>query len=92
MHKHTTASGQIVIHTHPYDFSTGANDPVHHDSEDQIHFLDVVFQGSYLQTSFAAYPLPYTVPHVHTYPSALAQVCLDGCEGLSYLRGPPAAC
>ena len=52
MHKHTTVSGKIVIHVHPYDLSKAGSEPQHHSTESEIHFLDVVYHGQFLGTSF----------------------------------------
>lgn len=57
MHKHTTSSGAIVVHIHPYNLKKDP-DAKHHHSDNQIHFLDVVFQGYYLLTEFTDISAP----------------------------------
>jgi hypothetical protein len=89
MHKHTTSSGQIVIHVHPYNLESDPNGTKHHHTENEIHFLDVVFSGAYLQTALITYEaeawgewldLKIQQPTLHPYFADHA---------LFYLRGPP---
>ncbi len=55
MHKHQTSTGEIVIHVHPYNLKTDPDATKHHQTEDEIHFLDVVFSGSYLHLEWVGF-------------------------------------
>lgn len=89
MHKHTTSSGQIVVHIHPYDLSTDPDTAKHHQSDNEIHFLDVVFHGSYLQTDFAKFDGPILTNPIITDSNPLDQ-CINNDNGRNiFLRGPP---
>lgn len=48
MHKHTTSSGQIIVHIHPYNLKSDPDGTKHKHTDNEIHFLDVVYNGSYL--------------------------------------------
>lgn len=89
MHKHTTASGKIVIHMHPYDLSSDSSNPLHHESEEEIHFLDVVFQGQFLQTCFVNLPTPVTNAINSDYGIHRNDPFLQACHALAAPRGPP---
>jgi len=56
MHKEVTSTGEIITHIHPYDFLNKKQH--HHESDDQIQFLNLVFQGSYLQSDFLNFEPP----------------------------------
>lgn len=62
MHKHKTADGRIVIHTHPYNLKKDPDATKHHHSDSEIHLLDVVFQGNFLQPQFLYYEQPIQTP------------------------------
>lgn len=89
MHKHKTADGRIVIHIHPYNLKTDPDATKHHQSASQIHLLDVVFQGSFIQTGFFVYEQPVISPVLFSYdadrtPDQPANRPTD-----SHPRGPP---
>ncbi len=89
MHKHKTADGRIVIHVHPYNLKTDPDATKHHQSASQIHLLDVVFQGSIIQTDFFSYAQPIITPvpmawGLYRLQDAPATAFTD-----TYLRGPP---
>ncbi len=89
MHKHKTADGKIVIHVHPYNLKKDADGSKHHQSDTEIHLLDVVFQGSYLQQDFNTYQQPIVTPVIlplNTHQYLLFQVNIPH---RFYLRGPP---
>ncbi|WP_188504173.1 hypothetical protein [Parapedobacter pyrenivorans] len=92
MHKHKTRDGRIVIHTHPYNLKTGPDNPSHHESDSQIHLLDVIFQGSFVQPLFLRYDQPIITPVSIAYQT----FCSPGRQPHSfrtiYLRGPPRSC
>lgn len=90
MHKHTTSTGQIVIHIHPYNFKSDPDASKHHHTDNEIHFLDVVFHGNYLQTDFIALepPVP-TAPSTKRTTYYQNKVKDRGVQH-NFLRGPPA--
>lgn len=89
MHKHTTASGKIVIHVHPYDLSKAGSDSQHHNTESEIHFLDVMYHGQFLGTSFATLQAPNVTPWRTVYSAGHDNSYCQACHALAYLRGPP---
>lgn len=88
MHKHRTADGRIVIHTHPYNLKTDP-DADHHESENQIHLLDVIFQGSFLQTDFIYYELPILASFSIAYLPYRNVLWESSTIFHAFLRGPP---
>ncbi len=87
MHKEVTSTGEIVTHIHPYNL--GEKKHHHHHSDAEIRYLDIVFQGSYLNWEPLVYSLPIpTVLSEIPYAELLEQtrqqdlVCHLG-------RGPP---
>lgn len=89
MHKHKTADGRIVIHTHPYNLKTDPDTTKHHQSENEIHLLDVVFQGSFIQASFIQYEQPIITAICITYRVYRAIGPQHNHSHYTYLRGPP---
>lgn len=88
MHKEVTSTGEIVTHIHPYDF-TKKGKPHHHDSDDEIHFLDVVFAGVFVASGLQVFELsvPPRLLRIH-YAEVTEHVFLRPI--LHYdLRGPP---
>jgi len=89
MHKHKTADGRIVIHTHPYNLKKDPDATKHHHSDTEIHLLDVVFQGSFLQPHFLYYEQPILTPICVAYtPFQTSRLQTDFFDSI-YLRGPP---
>lgn len=89
MHKHKTADGRIVIHAHPYNLETDPDANKHHQSDSEIHLLDVIFQGSYIYTPFIHYEQPIVTPsHIAYLPYRLADAQPHDCLH-AFLRGPP---
>lgn len=89
MHKHTTASGQIIVHIHPYNLKTDPDASKHHQNENEIHFLDVVFHGSYLQTDFISLPSPFFITPVQQQVLPVLVKVSQDAEYHLFLRGPP---
>lgn len=89
LHKHTTSSGQIVVHIHPYDLSTDPDTNKHHHSDNEIHFLDVVFHGSYLQTDFVLLDGPVLTNPIITACNTLEAQFSKDSKHTFFLRGPP---
>ncbi|SFB81319.1 hypothetical protein SAMN05421747_101272 [Parapedobacter composti] len=89
MHKHKTADGRIVIHTHPYNLKKNQNSNQHHQSQSQIHLLDVIFQGSYLQP--ALFQVDFSLILSFEIPFTIRQVpfLMVNCGHHLFLRGPP---
>ena len=91
MHKHKTRDGRIIIHTHPYNLKTDPDTSPHHQSESEIHLLDAIFQGSFLQTDFTVYEQPVISPFIVTYlPYQACRTPIDGSRR-RHPRGPPYA-
>lgn len=89
MHKHKTRDGRIIIHTHPYNLNTDPDTSPHHQSETEIHLLDAIFQGSFLQAEFTVYEEPVISPFVVAYlPYQTHHIPVDESRR-RYPRGPP---
>lgn len=86
-HKEVTSTGEIVVHNHPYDFTKKGEK--HHHSDDEIHFLDVVFCHVFTPTSFFAYePIvrtSFAITHARIYDSEAITLSVES----TFLRGPP---
>lgn len=87
MHKEVTSTGEIVTHIHPYNLAEKHHHEHHSDAE--IHFLDIVFQGSYLNWSPVTFDLPIRTEFQYVFfgekPFHLSHQ--DGADPTS--RGPP---
>jgi len=57
MHKEVTSTGEIVTHIHPYNLGEKKHHQHHSDAE--IRFLDIVFQGTYLNWSPFVFEAPF---------------------------------
>ncbi len=57
MHKEVTSDGEIITHVHPYDFTKKKNQH-QHKTDAEIRYLDVVFQGSFVEPSFVTLSIP----------------------------------
>ncbi len=89
MHKHTTSSGQIIVHTHPYNLKTDPDGTKHKHTDNEIHFLDVVFNGSYLQTDGLVFDAATWGKPLVLQSIALVPGVTQDCDQHFYLRGPP---
>lgn len=56
MHKEVTSTGEIVTHIHPYNLGEKKHHQHHSDAE--IRYLDIIYQGSYVEWS----PFVYSAP------------------------------
>jgi hypothetical protein len=87
MHKEVTSKGEIVTHIHPYDFTKKQKH--HHKSDAEIHFLDILFQGTFIESDFITFEVPiiseFSLQDKTTYSSSLIAVTIFH----AYLRGPP---
>ncbi len=87
MHKEVTSKGEIVTHIHPYDFTKKQKH--HHKSDAEIHFLDVLYQGTFIESDFISFKLPlakeFTVQNETVYHSHFQAITIFH----AYLRGPP---
>lgn len=89
MHKHTTSSGQIIVHIHPYNLKSDPDGTKHKHTENEIHFLDVVFNGSYLQTPELAFDAAILGKQlVQDSIPTIAGIPFDRHSNF-FLRGPP---
>lgn len=89
IHQHSTSSGKIVIHLHPYNFADGADNPDHHASEEEIYFFEVIFQAQFALSTPVDFQAPVVTPPENSYNPSREDPCLTSCYGLFYLRGPP---
>ncbi|WP_345068390.1 hypothetical protein [Sphingobacterium thermophilum] len=85
MHKEVTSKGEIVIHVHPYDFTKKHK----HKSDAEIRFLDVIYQGTFIQTDIQVFEVPFfpefPIEKNVVYSCFIPAVTIFH----SYLRGPP---
>lgn len=89
-HKEVTSTGEIVIHNHPYDFTKKGEK--HHHSDDEIHFLDVVFCNTYTPTEFVSYEPVIRSVFQWEYTTAYTESVFHREHFTNYLRGPPVFC
>ncbi|MGK6349987.1 hypothetical protein [Parapedobacter sp. DT-150] len=89
MHKHKTADGRIVIHTHPYNLNKDPDATKHHHSDTEIHLLDVIFHGNFIQPQFTHYVQPVITPIHVAYLPYRARGLETKDLHYAYLRGPP---
>jgi hypothetical protein len=87
MHKEVTSKGEIVTHIHPYDFTNKQKH--HHKSDAEIHFLDILYQGTFIESDFVTFEDPiiseFPIQNETIYSSSLVAVAIFH----NYLRGPP---
>lgn len=74
MHKEVTSTGEIVTHIHPYDL--GEKKHHQHHSDDEIKYLDIVFQGSYLNWESQTYtaPIQQVLTEIHFAEKTFAKI------------------
>lgn len=90
MHKEVTSTGEIVTHIHPYDF-TKKGKTHHHHSDDEIHFLDVVFAGVFVADDQQVFELALTPLLLRIHYAELLESTLSKPIIHYDLRGPPAS-
>ncbi|HLT87452.1 MAG TPA: hypothetical protein VKZ57_07670 [Sphingobacterium sp.] len=90
MHKEVTSTGEIVTHIHPYDF-TKKGEPHHHHSDDEIHFLDIVFAGAFVASDLQAFELSIAPVMLRIHYAELAESTPFTLLFHYDLRGPPAS-
>lgn len=87
MHKEVKSNGEIVMHNHPYDFTS--DQPRPQESDDQIDFLNVVYHQNFVQTEFTIFEQPirteFEYDHFHEEKPVFATRSVDH----YFLRGPP---
>ena len=86
MHKEVKSDGEIVMHTHPYDF-TKKEKP--QETDDQIDYLNVIYQNNYVQTDFLVLELPVPKEIQTTLYRAICPEVTTITNNPYYLRGPP---
>ncbi|RKO73236.1 hypothetical protein D7322_00740 [Sphingobacterium puteale] len=86
MHKEVKSTGEIVMHTHPYDF-TKKEKP--QETDDQIDYLNVIYQNTYVQTEFIVLELPAPKEIQTTNYSSICPEVARISTSPYYLRGPP---
>lgn len=88
MHKEVTSTGEIVTHIHPYDF-TNSDNPHQHNSDAEIEFLNMLYQGTYLQADLLVWEAPLDIP-LYRQENFVSKSKLFYSECRHYdLRGPP---
>jgi len=87
MHKEVTSTGEIVTHIHPYNLGEKHHHKHHSDAE--IRFLDIVFQGSYLNWESQTFTAP--IQQVLTEIDYAEQVYAEIKQALAFYTGldPP---
>lgn len=86
MHKEVKSTGEIVMHTHPYDF-TKKEKP--QETDDQIDYLNVIYQNNYVQTEFLVLELPIPKEIQTTDYRSICPEVATATSSPYYLRGPP---
>lgn len=87
MHKEVTSDGIIVTHTHPYDFTNKSKK--HHKSDEEIHFLDIVFQGAFVKASIFLYESPIRLEYSVIPFQEIQELYSCKTTTKPCLRGPP---
>lgn len=87
MHKEVTSDGEIITHIHPYDFTQKDKD--HHKSDAEIRYLDVIYQGSFVESDFATFEVPFFQVFFLEYKQVLQGKYYFDKLVSTYLRGPP---
>jgi len=89
IHRHRTAGGEVVIHTHPYNLTTNPGDKKNNHSNRELIYLDVVFHGTYLMPAFVQ-PVFTCMEGVGTTSGTVPDnPGIDDVNGLANLRAPP---
>ncbi|MCS3553194.1 MULTISPECIES: hypothetical protein [unclassified Sphingobacterium] len=87
MHKEVKSNGEIVMHNHPYDFTN--DQPRPQESDDQIDFLNVVYNQNFVQSEFIVFEQPIrTIVHIYSY-QVYTPVVTNRVVDHAFLRGPP---
>ncbi|WP_237249543.1 hypothetical protein [Sphingobacterium faecale] len=89
MHKEVTSKGEIITHIHPYNF-TKKKDKHHHKNDAEIQFLNVVFQGTFIETVFDIFEAPFFQEFNYTTYTFYSTTYYFTEHLDTYLRGPPA--
>ena len=88
MHKEVPSTGEIVTHVHPYDF-TDSGQPHQHNSDAEIEFLNMLYQGTYLQADLLVWETALESP-IYRLEKQYKQAKLVQTSYRHYdLRGPP---
>ncbi|MDR2284976.1 MAG: hypothetical protein LBE37_17310 [Sphingobacterium sp.] len=88
MHKEVTSKGEIITHIHPYDF-TKKKDKHHHKNDAEIQFLNVVFQGAFIEPVFSIVEVPFFQEFNYTTYAVYSKTYHFTKDLDTYLRGPP---
>ena len=86
MHKEVKSTGEIVMHTHPYDF-TKKQKP--QETDDQIEYLNVIYHNTYVQTEFTVLELPVPREVKQTRYNSFCPEAITSTIDYHHLRGPP---
>ena len=88
MHKEVTSKGEIITHIHPYDFTDTANKHTHK-SDAEIQFLNVLFQGTYTESNFFVFEVPFFQEYDIATDSTYSINYSSRLTLHQFLRGPP---
>lgn len=88
MHKEVTSKGEIVTHVHPYDFTKKKNKH-QHKNDAEIQYLNVVFQGAFVESTFTVFEAPYLQEFNYGNYAAYSWAYYFTTSLETYLRGPP---
>ncbi|MDR6736483.1 MULTISPECIES: hypothetical protein [unclassified Sphingobacterium] len=86
MHKEVKSTGEIVMHTHPYDF-TKKQKP--QETDDQIEYLNVIYHNTYVQTEFTVLELPIPREVRQVRYNSFCPEAITATIDHYHLRGPP---
>jgi len=87
MHKEVTSTGEIVTHIHPYNL--GEKTKHHHNSDAQIHYLDILYQGTYLYDGLLVFNFTIPFQFVINYSTAYFDTLVKPLIHHNFRRGPP---
>lgn len=88
IHKEITSDGTVVIHNHPYDFTKKTKHQ--HNTDDEIHFLDIVFQRVFVKADSLVFQTPIRDNYsILSFPPLIQQYIQQNLDSPS-TRGPPA--
>lgn len=88
MHKEVTSTGEIVTHVHPYDF-TKKNQQHHHQSDDEIQFLNIVFHGAFILGDIVVFEAPVLTAYYIPFGDVIEEKTSCYPFHAYFLRGPP---
>ncbi|MGJ1388142.1 hypothetical protein ACR782_18210 [Sphingobacterium spiritivorum] len=89
MHKEVASTGEIVTHIHPYDFTKNKSKQKHHESDDEIQFLNVVYQGTFIDSDIIVFTSAILCSLTISGYKPLIVNEVSTATDHNFLRGPP---